>query len=290
LIDLYILTGRKEYDSVEKHAAYMKANDPDDGNRASAGYWHRDVAYIHGRITEALRRHEEVFLMEEARGNPIPPLLRPIDSAWAEIWHRKQPARAVERLDAALARPNIRALPVEDRRHLDLATMYSLAGRPDRARAMIAEFQAAVTDTALRRQQEPAYHRALGELALAERRWSDAIREFRMGDRLPDGPRDSCMGCLLNELARSFDGAGMQDSAIAAYERYVVTPESFTWPDEWFLAYAHRRLGELYDAKGDARNAIRHYEKFVYLWRNADPELQPRVAQARQRLAILRGR
>ena len=82
----------------------------------------------------------------------------------------------------------------------------------------------------------------------------------------------------------------MQDSAIVMYTRYVTTPSPFTWPDEWGLARAHRRLGELHDAKGDLSRARRHYEMFVELWKNADPELQPKVAAVRARLTALQKR
>ncbi len=34
--------------------------------------------------------------------------------------------------------------------------------------------------------------------------------------------------------------------------------------------------------------ALSHYVQFVELWKDADPELQPKVAQVRQRIAHLR--
>ena len=53
------------------------------------------------------------------------------------------------------------------------------------------------------------------------------------------------------------------------------------------LAATYQRLGELYETKGDRKRAVECYEKLIALWKNADPELQPRVADARQRLARL---
>jgi len=43
----------------------------------------------------------------------------------------------------------------------------------------------------------------------------------------------------------------------------------------------------LYEAKGDRQNAVRNYQMFVELWKNADAELQPQVADVRRRLARL---
>jgi hypothetical protein len=47
------------------------------------------------------------------------------------------------------------------------------------------------------------------------------------------------------------------------------------------------RLAQLYDAKGESAKAVKYYQKFVELWKSADPELQPRVVAARARLARL---
>jgi hypothetical protein len=43
----------------------------------------------------------------------------------------------------------------------------------------------------------------------------------------------------------------------------------------------------MFDARGDTANAVLHYREFVEFWTNADPELQPRVAAARERLKQL---
>jgi tetratricopeptide (TPR) repeat protein len=59
----------------------------------------------------------------------------------------------------------------------------------------------------------------------------------------------------------------------------VVTPK---------LAPAWRRLGELLEAKGDRRQAIEAYERFLDYWRDADADLQPIVRSVRDRVANLR--
>jgi len=38
---------------------------------------------------------------------------------------------------------------------------------------------------------------------------------------------------------------------------------------------------------GNTEKAAEHFRAFIALWKNADPELQPRVADARKRLARL---
>jgi hypothetical protein len=47
------------------------------------------------------------------------------------------------------------------------------------------------------------------------------------------------------------------------------------------------RLGELCEQRGDRARSIEYYSRFVTLWRDAGPALQPRVAEAKRRLASL---
>jgi tetratricopeptide (TPR) repeat protein len=54
-----------------------------------------------------------------------------------------------------------------------------------------------------------------------------------------------------------------------------------------YLAPAHLRRAEIYDRRGNRDAAVEHYRKFIDLWREADPELQPAVNKARGRLAAL---
>jgi len=46
-------------------------------------------------------------------------------------------------------------------------------------------------------------------------------------------------------------------------------------------------MGELYEAKGERAKAVDFYGRFADLWRDADPALQPRVREAKRRLANL---
>lgn len=55
-----------------------------------------------------------------------------------------------------------------------------------------------------------------------------------------------------------------------------------------YLAPALFHRGELYEQLGNSREAIRQYTLFTEMWRDADPELQPLVQQARARMASLR--
>lgn len=58
-------------------------------------------------------------------------------------------------------------------------------------------------------------------------------------------------------------------------------------PDVAYLAPARLRRGEIFERRGRAAEAVREYEAFVGLWREADADLQPLVADVRRRIERL---
>jgi hypothetical protein len=49
----------------------------------------------------------------------------------------------------------------------------------------------------------------------------------------------------------------------------------------------HERLGRIHEQMGAPDEAQAAYRRLITAWANADPELQPRVEAARQRLRAL---
>jgi hypothetical protein len=85
------------------------------------------------------------------------------------------------------------------------------------------------------------------------------------------------------------EAAGQPDSAAAVYVRYL--RKEGDWDRElWdgaYLVAVLERLADLREKSGDARGAAECYARIVSLWEHADPELQPRVRHARERLQAL---
>ena len=201
-----------------------------------------------------------------------------------------QPSRAVKRLDAALAATPTATIAPSNRDYETIATVYARAGRVDRAKDVVAMRAREVRDTAQLRFEQAMMHRVAGEIALASNDPKTAIREFWKGDSLADGPAsDQCEPCTMLSVARAWDKAATPDSAIAYYEKFLAKGATFRLAQVDFYARtpAVRRLGELYEAKNDRSKAAHYYQQFVDLWKNADPELQPQVAEVRKRLARL---
>ena len=57
-----------------------------------------------------------------------------------------------------------------------------------------------------------------------------------------------------------------------------------------FLAPSHLRRATIYERRGDHANARGHYQRFIALWRDAEPEEAAVVADAQRRLVRLGGR
>ena len=242
------------------------------------------MAIMRGRLAEGERKMREANAIAHEEGYADQPLADSIKFVLADEWFRGDRERAAARLDAALAALPLSGIPEQDRPYTDLIIAYARAGRPDRARAVLAEARQ-LGDTALLRARQPALHTTLGEIALAENRPREAIVEFRAGDRASDGPVGEDPLAVLARLGRAFDQANEPDSAIVMYEQYLQTRSTHRADDDAFmLAPTRKRLGELYEAKGDTARAASHYAAFVSLWKNADPELQPAVAEVRRRL------
>ncbi len=297
IVKSFLLYAQGHLDSLERYNDSVHQHARSDVKPLASSYL-GDLALIQGRVKRALAFYTQANVENAAIGT-VSNIVG--DSAIAtrmEIASLGESPRGLERMEATLSRTPLKSLPMEDRPYFAVATTYARLGHPEKGRSVIAEYDRDVRDSAFRRSHEPGLHTALGEIALAENKPADAIAEFRRGDMRPDGPATECGICIFANLGRAFDAARQSDSAIAMYSRYLSTPYTerldvplfaeFAEPvDPIFRAGIHRRLGELYEAKGDTAKAVAQYRAFVDLWKNADPELQPRVAEAKRRLAQL---
>ncbi|HEY3934882.1 MAG TPA: serine/threonine-protein kinase [Gemmatimonadales bacterium] len=214
-----------------------------------------------------------------------------IDHATADILYRDKSADGARTLDAAVSGSEWTKAAPADRPYFQVIELYAKAGKPDRARALLAELLA--SDPAAKAPDARAdIAMADGQIAVADGKYDDALRQFRAAEIRADGFPVECRACVEFELARTFDRLNQSDSALAHLEYYVSLPDAeratgFWVADVTDLAAVEKRLGELYDAKHDRARALQHYGAFVEQWKTADPDLQPVVASVRQRMAQL---
>ena len=202
-----------------------------------------------------------------------------------EIRYKGRPQRALATMERALGHLPLDSMPPLDRPYLTLATVYALAGRPERSRAVLAQYTGAI-DPKLRKAAEfieRGQHGTLGEVALAEGRWEVAIDELRLASS-----RGPCQPCGLEALGRAYEGAGLRDSAIAVYRRRTEMDHMQRFVlDAVELPAIYQRLGDLYASRGDRVEAREYYSRLLELWKDCDPDLRPVLAEVRRRLAAV---
>jgi tetratricopeptide (TPR) repeat protein len=193
--------------------------------------------------------------------------------------------RGIASLDAALRATPVASVPVARDESMTLALGYARLGEAAKAREVMNQHDARL-DTMERKREAVPFARARGFIALAEGKTDSAIAYFRRGDIEADGlPSNNCTVCTPLLIGLVFDRAGRADSARTYLTQYIEssgTGESFV--DRFYLAPSLYRVGELYESAGDTKHATEYYGRFVDLWKNADPELQPRVEEARKRI------
>jgi eukaryotic-like serine/threonine-protein kinase len=249
-----------------------------------------ELALLRGQLGAWRKYRAQRIATDSAVGRKPSAVLEAAQEMGIAAYVRGDAEAERKKVEDALTRVPLRTLPDAERPDLQVAWSFAMAGKPDRARTILSEFRASVRDTALLRSVQPDLHNAEGMIALAERKPQEAIVLFRRGDSLPDGPATWDVTRLPRYLALAFDAANQPDSAITQYEKAVTTPDflrSDETMDPMSLPAIHERLGQLYEAKGNTAKAVEHYRAFIELWKNADPELQPRVAAARRRVLEL---
>ncbi|MFC2158300.1 protein kinase [Acidobacteriota bacterium] len=126
----------------------------------------------------------------------------------------------------------------------------------------------------------------------AEARWDEAIEYFaEMNSRDIPSMTANNLGPYIMPFARdgaaeSFRKKGDLDRAIGEYERLMIIGPH-TNNRRLINPIYHFRLAQIYEEKGWLGKAIEHYDKFLDLWKDADPGL-PEKAEAQKHLSALR--
>lgn len=193
-----------------------------------------------------------------------------------ELHVRRDPAAARRIVDEALATLPLEQLSPRERPYNSLALFYANLGEPDRAEGYLDAWYSHRPEGFV---AEDLYTppRVRGLIAAARGDYHTAVAELRVAEELDR----ACRICTDYDLGRVYAAAGMPDSAIAVFERYVETPY---WGrlglDDNYLPATLERLAQLHEAQGNAARAREYYLRFAALWADADPEFQPRVRAA----------
>ncbi len=243
-----------------------------------------DWSVRRGRAGDAMR-----YLRELRRatvgdvGTPVTTTLLRADSAFMHVFLRGDPREAAAVVRRALAPDLIASLAPPDRQWLPILAASAYAGDSASARVAHAGYVTDLSERSPMRTFSDA--RANAYLAIANEQHDEAIAQLRVAIAERASPEHE--EAFL--MAMSHERAGRPDSAIVWLQRTLSAP-SVGFGDGLFLPAAKRRLGELYDAKGDLRRAIQYYEAFLDEWNQPEPEQEAVVRDVKARVAALRAR
>ena len=134
------------------------------------------------------------------------------------------------------------------------------------------------------------YHHLLGLINFERKDYSKAIGDLAQAvDSLyaPEENFPRIQAWFISSLAEAYYKAGNLNKAQEEYEK-VVSLNLGRLEDGDLYALSFYMLGRIAEQQGQKMRAVEEYQKFLDLWRDADPG-QPEVEDARKRLADLKG-
>jgi len=163
---------------------------------------------------------------------------------------------------------------------------YARAGRIPEARQQLRELESRLGDvlamSALDRSNQndqASFYRLKGELELAGKKYEEAVNSFAMAGRL--GADD-----IEENQALAFRLKGDGEKAVEKYRELILRERlGYEIQESWILA--HYEVGKLYEQKGELGEAVKYYERFLEIWKDADKDFAD-VTDARRRLARLK--
>jgi tetratricopeptide (TPR) repeat protein len=265
-------------------AVFLKMRAQPDATSKARSY--RSMAFLEmyrGRYDAAIKELRQAVLIDQSNEFGVSEYRDRLILARALGAKGMAPAAASE-LDAATRLRTTLSLGPEWLRML--AKLEARRGRVKEARRLVDEmskraWDATASSSANRSMEEDQTYinQAQGEVALAERRFDEAIRLLEAAS-LSDTDED-----LVESVAAAQAAAGHLDAAAKRYEAFLAAPRFGSESQElWFRS--HAALGEIYERLGRPDDARRTYEALVTIWKDGNQDLVALQA-ARTRLAKL---
>ncbi len=130
------------------------------------------------------------------------------------------------------------------------------------------------------------YYNAMGRIEIQKENFAKAIEYLnRALDVLENGPLDKDAR-FIEPLALAYYKSGEIDKALAEYERITALIYGRAYVGDVY-AKSFYNLGKIHEEQGDTGKAIENYEKFLELWKDADPGIAE-VENAKKRLVALK--
>jgi eukaryotic-like serine/threonine-protein kinase len=270
---------KHQFDSVEHYARPAA----DSGNaRARNGL--AQVVLLRGRLREAARLTAQADAALARAGNTLSPYAAVSSQAITDGVTRGNASRGIAELDSIL---RVQPMPAASSAHINVAMAYAQLGATAKAGRMLSQYEPTL-DSMARREQARKIAQVRAVIATTEGKTDSAVAYFRQSDVEADGLPTQFGAATVYGIGVAYDRAHQADSARKYLTEYVDMPNGGRLSlDPYYFAPTLYRLGQLYQDAGDTKRAIMYYSEFVDLWKNADPDLQPRVNDVRKQIAAL---
>jgi eukaryotic-like serine/threonine-protein kinase len=234
---------------------------------------------MEGRRRQGRRLMERSAALFADQARPDMVAVRTMQVAWVDLMAEGRPDLAAAGVRRALEDYERRSVPWVQRNWFLGAIILALAGEPAEARAVLDRWREEVPEGVRRRGSR--------EEALAEAVIACAGGRVEEGLELHRRATERWTGEWLSVplLALAYDMAGQADAALETYHRFeTMSHRMRPTSDALFRALAYERMAYLHEERGEIAQAVLYYQRFIELWKDADPEFQPRVAAARHAL------
>jgi tetratricopeptide (TPR) repeat protein len=148
-----------------------------------------------------------------------------------------------------------------------------------------------ITDKELNKNYMRLYHHLVGSIEIARENFPAAIESLKIATSLMPAQRNidnlNDQAFFIEPLAFAYYKNGELEKAQETYEQLIsLTLGRIHWGYEYVKSFY--MLGKIFEEKGWKGKAIEHYDKFLELWKDADPGIEE-IEDAGKRLAELKG-
>src|SRR3989442_1310431 len=146
----HVANAPRDFDSAEGQFRALGQLTQDPAWQQGTAYSLSQLSLVRGKLAEAESHARKAMTLSEQRRLPGAYIGGAVGLAIIDVFYRKAPEAGRRRVEDALRRYPLASIPAADLPYLVLAWLYAEAGRPDRARQLLAEYEATVPE-ALRR-------------------------------------------------------------------------------------------------------------------------------------------
>ena len=261
-----------------EQVALAHADPRHDSEERSFALWSLGLRYLrHGQTALALDLFDRAVTL--SGGDMRGPVLTVISTAQdLGLLADTTSERVIDELSSAMK------YPVQS---IFMGSHYAQERRFDEAQAVLNRVEAqsdsltAAGDSAVGRSLRGLSLTLRGRIAAAQGNADSAIAHLRSGLPLVNATWTWQRDLARYWLANLMQDRGGEQEAINIYGSVFLNP----WLEA--LGYFHR--AELHERRGEREEALRYYGRFVELWEDADPHLQPRLESAKLAIDRLGG-